>query len=200
MGMTDIRQPQQERSIETKRKIVEAGFNLFGSKGFYKTNTAQIAKDAGVSTGIVYGYFNNKKDILIEVIKIYNERVYTPILNLIDELNKNKDLDSIILKVLNLSEKLHAKYYNIHQELNAIAQMDEDINKAFIEMQDIVTSRFVKKLQELSYKTANNENVHIAMNLVQTYVHEAVYDKHEYLNYNVFKQEIIKLIKTLFTD
>lgn len=198
--MTDIRQPQQERSIETKRKIVEAGFNLFGSKGFYKTNTAQIAKDAGVSTGIVYGYFNNKKDILIEVIKIYNERVYTPILNLIDELNKNKDLDSIILKVLNLSEKLHAKYYNIHQELNAIAQMDEDINKAFIEMQDIVTSRFVKKLQELSYKTANNENVHIAMNLVQTYVHEAVYDKHEYLNYNVFKQEIIKLIKTLFTD
>ena len=64
----EIRQPVQQRSIETKRKIVEAGFNLFAKNGFFKTNTAQIAKEAKVSTGIVYGYFQDKKDILKEVI------------------------------------------------------------------------------------------------------------------------------------
>ena len=48
-----IREPRQKRSIEKKRKIVMAGFQLFCEKGYYNTNTAEIAKYAGVSTGIV---------------------------------------------------------------------------------------------------------------------------------------------------
>ena len=51
--MTTIREPSQKRSIETKRKIIEAGYNLFAKYGYYKINTAQIAKEAGVSTGIL---------------------------------------------------------------------------------------------------------------------------------------------------
>ena len=53
----DIREPKQERSIEKKNRIVRAGFELFSKVGYYNTNTAEIAKLAGVSTGIVYGYF-----------------------------------------------------------------------------------------------------------------------------------------------
>ena len=69
----EIRQPVQQRSIETKRKIITAGYFLFAKNGFFKTNTAQIAKEAQVSTGIVYGYFQDKKDILKEVINEYVE-------------------------------------------------------------------------------------------------------------------------------
>ena len=198
--MTNIRQPRQVRSIETKRKIVEAGYNLFAKQGFYKSNTAQIAKEAGVSTGIVYGYFNNKKDILVEVINIYNEKIYNPILLLMDAISNKENIEKIVLQVLSLAEKLHKENIDIHKELNAVAQIDEDINKAFIEMQDIITKKFVDKLNGVGYKNANYENVHIAMNLIQSYVHEAVYDKHEYLDYKKFKDEIIKLIVSLFKN
>lgn len=41
-------------SLEKKEKIIKAGFDLMYKKGYYNTNTVEIAKFAGVSTGIVY--------------------------------------------------------------------------------------------------------------------------------------------------
>lgn len=41
-------------SLEKEEKIIKAGFDLMCKKGYYNTNTVEIAKFAGVSTGIVY--------------------------------------------------------------------------------------------------------------------------------------------------
>ena len=68
MGEYEVRNPIQKRSIEKKEKIIEAGFELICEKGYYNTNTVEIAKKAGVSTGIVYQYFNDKHDIFIEAL------------------------------------------------------------------------------------------------------------------------------------
>lgn len=76
----DIREPKQERSIEKKNRIVQAGFELFSKVGYYNTNTAEIAKLAGVSTGIVYGYFKDKRDILLDVLEIYVNTAFAPVL------------------------------------------------------------------------------------------------------------------------
>ena len=65
-----VREPRQERAIEKKNKIIKAGYELFSEVGYYGTNTAEIAKRAGVSTGIVYGYFQDKRDILLSVLEI----------------------------------------------------------------------------------------------------------------------------------
>ena len=54
MKNDEIRKPIQKRSIEKKEKIIKSGFELICKKGFYNTNTAEIAKYAGVSTGIIY--------------------------------------------------------------------------------------------------------------------------------------------------
>ena len=69
MSEYEIRKPIQKRSIEKKGKIIESGFELICEKGYYNTNTAEIAKNAGVSTGIVYQYFKDKHDIFIEALK-----------------------------------------------------------------------------------------------------------------------------------
>ena len=60
MKINEIREPIQKRSIEKKEKIIKSGFELICEKGYYNTNTAEIAKAAGVSTGIVYQYFKDK--------------------------------------------------------------------------------------------------------------------------------------------
>ena len=77
MAENEIREPVQKRSIEKKEKIIKHGFELICEKGYYNTNTAEIAKSAGVSTGIVYQYFNDKHDILIEGIKKYASRIFS---------------------------------------------------------------------------------------------------------------------------
>ena len=194
----EIRQPVQQRSIETKKKIVEAGYYLFATNGFFKTNTAQIAKQAGVSTGIVYGYFKDKKDILKEVINVYIENVYEPIFNLLNDIAQNENVEKLINDILNLAEELHKQSCDIHRELESVAQSDKEINKTFVDLQDHVTIKFVEKLKELKYKNITNENIHLAMNLIESYVHEAVYDKHAYIDYTKLRQTVVVLIKKLF--
>ena len=57
-----IREPQQKRAIEKKEKIIQACVELVSEKGYRSTTTVDIAKRAGVSTGIVYSYFKDKKE------------------------------------------------------------------------------------------------------------------------------------------
>ena len=69
-----VREPIQSRSISKKHKIIETAYEVFSEVGYYNANTTEIAKRAGVSTGIVYGYFKDKRDILLYVIDIYIQK------------------------------------------------------------------------------------------------------------------------------
>lgn len=82
MGITEIREPIQKRSIEKKEKIIKAGFDLICENGYYNIDTSKIAKSAGVSTGIVYQYFKDKHDIFIAGLEKYADNIFYPMLNL----------------------------------------------------------------------------------------------------------------------
>lgn len=83
--MTEIRQPIKRTSIEKKQKIINAGLQVFSEKGYYNTTTAEIAQIAGVSTGIVYNYFKDKKDILLQALQVCFENTFKPILNALNQ-------------------------------------------------------------------------------------------------------------------
>lgn len=68
--MAEIRQPIKRTSIDKKQKIIKAGLKVFSEKGYYNTTTVEIAKIAGVSTGIIYNYFKDKKDIFLHSLKL----------------------------------------------------------------------------------------------------------------------------------
>lgn len=89
----EVREPQQQRSIDKKNRIIEAGYELFAKVGYFNTNTSEIAKKAGVSTGIVYGYFHDKRDILIEVLDIYVDNVFYPVFEMFDKITAPVDFD-----------------------------------------------------------------------------------------------------------
>jgi AcrR family transcriptional regulator len=63
-----VRVPQQARSRRTRRRIVEAAMLCFEEGGYDETTTAVIARRAGIAVGTLYGYFENKRDILTEVV------------------------------------------------------------------------------------------------------------------------------------
>lgn len=48
----------------SEEKILDAGLQLFGSKGFYNTSVRDIAKAAGISVGLIYNYFKSKEELL----------------------------------------------------------------------------------------------------------------------------------------
>lgn len=60
--------------IEERRgQIVRAAVKLFSEEGYYTTTIQQIAKEAGVSTGLIYQYFRDKDDILFLSLKLVLE-------------------------------------------------------------------------------------------------------------------------------
>ena len=194
-----VREPQQERSIEKKNKIINAGYALFSEVGYYGTNTAEIAKRAGVSTGIVYGYFSDKRDILISVLDIYINKIVEPLFNLLDKLKASQPLSIIIEKVLDEVIKTHKNNRKIHEALHSLASSDEAVNAEFIALEDSISIKFSEKLTSLGYKFDNLvEKIHFAMNIIQSFSHEYVFDKHDYIDYIVMRKMVLQTLENLF--
>ena len=53
--------------METRKKILKAALELFIKHGLYGVSTSKISKTAGVSTGILFHYFNTKENLIIEL-------------------------------------------------------------------------------------------------------------------------------------
>lgn len=50
-----------------KDNIIDAALQVFAQKGYADTTMTDIAKKAGVSTPVLYGYFKTKEDLLFEI-------------------------------------------------------------------------------------------------------------------------------------
>ncbi len=196
-----VREPRQERSIEKKHRIIEAGYQLFSEVGYYGTNTAEIAKRAGVSTGIVYGYFQDKRDILISVLELYIGKVFEPIFKLFDKLSAPVDYTEILPNIIDLIIKTHKKHAKIHEVLHSLSSTDEVVSSEFLALEDSLTNRINDKLVSLGEKKENlMEKIHFAMNIIQSFSHEYVFDKHEYIDYFVMREMVVSTLINLFKN
>ena len=195
----EVRQPRQERSIEKKNKIIKAGYELFSEVGYYGTNTAEIAKRAGVSTGIVYGYFQDKRDILISVLEIYIDNVFGPFLRLFDNLKPPVDFDALVPNIIDKAIKTHKQNRKIHEALHSLASSDEAVGAQFIALEDSITLKIAEKLKKLDIEIENaNEKIHFALGIIQDFSHEYVFDKHEYIDYDIMREMVSDTIIKLF--
>ena len=194
-----IRQPKQERSNEKKNKIIEASYELFSEIGYYDTNTAEIAKRAGVSTGIVYSYFKDKRDILLYVLKIYIENVTKPLITAMDGITAPVDFDALVKKILAVTIKIHKDNAHLHGTLHALATSDHEVNAEFLTLENEITVHVSEELGRLASGGDNlKEKVHLAMNIIQSFAHEYVFDHHKYIDYEIMKDIVIKTVVGLF--
>lgn len=57
--------PQQARSIEKRRTILEAARRLFAEKGYEATSIEEITSEAKTASGAFYTYFRSKRQLLL---------------------------------------------------------------------------------------------------------------------------------------
>jgi len=70
-----VRTPQQERSRRTRERVLAAAVACFEEHGYDKTTTAAIAAHAGIAVGTLYGYFRDKRAILLELIDVTTNEI-----------------------------------------------------------------------------------------------------------------------------
>ena len=193
MKINEIREPIQKRSIEKKEKIIKAGFELICEKGYYNTNTAEIAKAAGVSTGIIYQYFKDKHDILVEGIKRYASDIFYPMLNVTSDIKIDKNnLDSILRNMINAFVENHKLSQIAHEEIMSMTHSDKEIAEFFQENEMVMTKNISKLLLDNGFDANNlDEKVHISIHLIDDLCHEIVYHKHKDLDYDVMINLVI---------
>lgn len=196
MEENKIREPIQKRSIEKKQKIIKAGFDLICENGYYNTNCIEIAKSAGVSTGIVYNYFKDKKDIFIEGIKEYVISVMYPMINILNTNKIDKDnLENILRKMMKTFIKNHRMSKSAHEEMIAMSHLDSDITEIFNKYEMEMTNNIVTLLENNNFKTDNlKEKVHIIIGISENLCHEIVYHHHKSIDYDIMTNEVIKII------
>lgn len=199
MKINEIREPIQKRSIEKKEKIIKSGFELICEKGYYNTNTAEIAKAAGVSTGIVYQYFKDKHAILVEGIKRYASDIFYPMLNITTNTKIDKNnVEEILRNMINTFIENHKLSQIAHEEIMSMTHSDKEIAKFFQENEMTMTKNISEILLDNGFNSKNlDEKVHIAIHLIDDLCHEIVYHKHKDLNYDVMINLVIDSILNL---
>ena len=123
--------PIQARSQKTRENLLKAALVMYERKGYHKTTVDDIAAEAGVSTGIAYRYFRNKKDMLLSVISYGADNIEGLAdigdIRIPDSITDVKQYLEAILKAF---EKFHSKYRDIHEELEGLQHTDADVAPA----------------------------------------------------------------------
>ena len=76
---------REEQREQSQQRIIEAGLRLFSEKGFGSTSIRQIAKEAGISLGLLYNYYESKEDLLKSVIQECRRDVVTSFEGTLDQ-------------------------------------------------------------------------------------------------------------------
>lgn len=59
-----------DKGDERRKQLLQVALDIFIEKGYYGTSTREIARRAGVSSGLLFHYFSNKESICLELVKI----------------------------------------------------------------------------------------------------------------------------------
>src|SRR3984893_4948525 len=65
---------QEERSAETRRRLLEAAIACLNERGYTRTTTTEIAGRAGVSRGAQVHHFRHKEELVIGALEHICER------------------------------------------------------------------------------------------------------------------------------
>lgn len=202
MSNSEIREPIQKRSIEKKEKIIKAGFELICKNGYYNTNTAEIAKEAGVSTGIVYSYFNDKHDILLEGIKRYANSVFYPSIDFLNNMQiTSANIEETIEKVINQFINNHQLSQSAHEEITSMAHSDKDVAEFFHENELETTNIIMDLLKKNGFSSDDLfERTYIIIGLIDNFCHEVVYHRHSSIDYDAMKKIVVNSITHILTN
>jgi len=151
----NIREPKQKRAIEKKESLINAAFQLFNEKGFYNTNSKEIAKKAGVSTGLFYNYFNDKSNIFLEILTRISEKKYIELEKILEKLSKENDKRQVLKSFFIENIKLLSELAFIYKNIETIKKEYEEIGK----FNDKNKQRVKNLMMNFFNKINNKENI-----------------------------------------
>lgn len=122
------RDPVQDRGIKTKQAILDAALVQFSEKGYHQTNSKEIAKAAGVSTGTFYAYYPDKRALFLDALQVYHLRFNEKLFGYLDGLDLTlPDRRKILRGLVQALIDAHKVYIKFHDELIVMIFSDPEV-------------------------------------------------------------------------
>ena len=128
---------------QRRKEILEVSLRLFANRGYESTSIAQISKEAGISKGLIYNYFESKEELLKSLVFDLNNMESTFLEDIQDDdprkmlqniftsyfkmLTQNKDKLRVITALTFQIEKFEFIQDLASQKMNAYLNLFEDL-------------------------------------------------------------------------
>ncbi len=102
-AQTNIRPALQERSREKRDRLIRAGLRVFARCGYDQTRMVDVAAEAGVSVGVLYQRFKDKRaffEVIVDTLAETLEREVNEFFQQAEEADKAWDVHELIERVV----------------------------------------------------------------------------------------------------
>jgi len=141
----------EEIRTEKRQQILDAAITLFADSGFHATSISSIAKEAGVSKGLMYNYFESKEALLHAI----TDEISTDIMDMMnpdhdDEITTQEMEEFFTLLFDSLKEKTgHWKlYYQITMQKDVLEYlMNQHKNEKSMKNNQLIYKYFAERFE-----------------------------------------------------
>ncbi len=137
-----------------RREVALACFDLIHEVGIKKITVAQVAKTAGIGKGTVYEYFENKEDIIFEIINMHIEEYHNEFLETIKSVSSTKEKVFHFFKFVIDDSEENMQHFNGYKEYLSIVLADE--NQAMCEFNTSCNDFFNIQLKKIIKEGIDN--------------------------------------------
>lgn len=148
--------------IEVRRKqMMQGAVKLFKEKGFHRTTTREIAKEAGFSIGTLYEYIRTKEDILYLIC----DSIYVEVHNRLAELTSESSIEGLkssIQQYYKLIDDMSDEFVVMYQESKSLPKEAlQYVLKKEMEMVALF-ERILKQLEECGELSIQGAQIELA--------------------------------------
>lgn len=178
--------PKSEEQLEEIRhnrsqSIIQAALKLFAEEGFSNTTVSQIAREANISKGLIYNYFNSKDHLLRVVIQegfkkmpLYFETPKTE--------NEAREKLELLLDSLLESATNDRIFWKFYAELLLQLIRDEKLAARYEEEFNLYIQIFVTLLDKMNYPDPEENGRILAAQLDGIFLHGLYFENYPLKN------------------
>lgn len=133
---------------ERKNKILEVGIDEFSLKGYDGANINIIAKNAGISIGLMYKYFATKEDLFITCLKHGMDILVKALYDIMVSDDKILIKAENLIKTICVHSKQNTKYIKMYNEISNVKNSAEMVREIVEEIESRRSSIYIISIEK----------------------------------------------------
>ena len=132
-----VRKPRQNRGIDSRLRIVDAAYQVFEEKGYYKASTEDVAKAAGVSIGCLYSYFKDRDALFFEILNQRHHAFIEMFSSDLESGSSNEDISKWLKKQITSLSDYQKSSRHIYADTRSLAFSSQEVSSILVEQREL---------------------------------------------------------------